>query len=42
MLELDPGQEEEIAAAAAQLLPDAAVRVLNDFSERPRALSIVA
>lgn len=42
VLELDPGQEEAIAAAAAQLLPDATVRVLNDFSERPRALSIVA
>ena len=42
VLELDPGQEEAIAAAAAQLLPDATVRVLNDFSKRPRALSIVA
>ena len=42
VLELDPGQEDEIAATAAQLLPDATVRVLNDFAERPRALSIVA
>ena len=42
VLELDPGQEDAIAAAATQLLPDATVRVLNDFSERPRALSIVA
>ena len=42
VLELDPGQEDILAASAAQLLPDATVRVLNDFSERPRALSIVA
>lgn len=42
VLELDPGQEDVLASSAAQLLPDATVRVLNDFSERPRALSIVA
>lgn len=42
VLELDPGQEDMLASSAAQLLPDATVRVLNDFSERPRALSIVA
>ena len=42
ILEIDPGQEDIVAAAAAQLLPDATVRVLNDFAERPRALSIVA
>ena len=42
VLELDPGQEDVLASSAAQLLPDATVRVLNDFSERPRGLSIVA
>ena len=42
LLEIDPGQQDSIAAAAAQLLPDATIRVLNDFAERPRALSIVA
>lgn len=42
VLELDPGQEDMLASSAAQLLPDATVRILNDFSERPRALSITA
>lgn len=42
LLEIDSGQEDEIAAAAAQLLPEAAIGVLNDFAEHPRALSIVA
>ena len=42
VLEIDPGQEDDVAAAARQLLPDATIRILHDFAERPRALSIVA
>ncbi len=42
VLEIDPGQEGAIAAAAQQMLPNAAVDILDDISQRPRAIRIVA
>lgn len=42
VLEIDPGQEEVVATAAKQLLPDAEVSILADISEQPRAVRIVA
>lgn len=42
VLEIDPGQEEVVASAAKQLLPDAEVSILADVGERPRAVRIVA
>ena len=42
VLEIDPGQEDVVAAAAKQLLPDAEVSILGDISELPRAVRIVA
>ena len=42
VLEVDPGQETAIAEAARQMLPDADVTVLDDISQRPRAIRIIA
>lgn len=42
VLEVDPGQESAIADAALQMLPNAEVTVLDDVSQRPRAIRIVA
>ena len=42
VLEVDPGQETAIANAARQMLPDADVAVLDDVSQRPRAVRIIA
>ena len=42
VLEVDPGQEGAIANAARQMLPQAEVTVLDDVSQRPRAVRIVA
>ena len=42
VLEVDPGQESAIADAAAQMLPNAEITILNDISERPRAVRIIA
>ena len=42
VLEIDPGQEDAIAEAANRMLPDAEIAILNDFSERPRAVRISA
>lgn len=40
VLEIDPGQEDEVAGAAHRLMPDAEIAILNDFAERPRAVRI--
>ena len=42
VLEIDPGQEDEVAGAAHRLMPDAEIAILNDFAERPRAVRIAA
>ena len=42
VLEIDPGQEGAIAAAAQQMLPSAEIDILDDISQRPRAIRIVA
>lgn len=42
VLEVDPGQESAIADAARQMLPNAEITILNDISEQPRAVRIVA
>ena len=42
VLEVDPGQESAIADAARQMLPNAEITILNDISERPRAVRIIA
>ncbi len=42
VLEVDPGQETAIADAARQMLPNAEITVLDDVSQRPRAVRIVA
>lgn len=42
VLEVDPGQEIAIADAARQMLPDAEVTVLDDVSQQPRAVRIIA
>ncbi len=42
VLEIDPGQEGAIAAAAQQMLPNAEIDILDDISQRPRAIRIVA
>lgn len=42
VLEVDPGQESAIADAAAQMLPNADITVLDDVSQQPRAVRIVA
>lgn len=42
VLEIDPGQEDEIAGAAHRLMPDAEIAILNDFAERPRAVRIAS
>ncbi|MYB22067.1 MAG: peptide chain release factor N(5)-glutamine methyltransferase [Chloroflexi bacterium] len=42
VLEVDPGQESDIADAAQQMLPNADIAVLDDVSQRPRAIRIIA
>ncbi len=42
VLEVDPGQESAIADAAKQMLPNAEITILNDISEQPRAVRIIA
>lgn len=42
VLEVDPGQESVIADAARQMLPNADVTVLDDVSQQPRAVRIIA
>ncbi|MCY3568971.1 MAG: peptide chain release factor N(5)-glutamine methyltransferase [Chloroflexi bacterium] len=42
VLEVDPGQESAIADAAQQMLPNADIAVLDDVSQRPRAIRIIA
>ena len=42
VLEVDPGQESAIADAARQMLPNAEVTVLDDVSQQPRAIRIIA
>ena len=42
VLEVDPGQETAIADAARQMLPNAEVTVLDDVSQQPRAVRIIA
>ena len=42
VLEVDPGQESAIADAARQMLPSADVAILDDISQRPRAIRITA
>ena len=42
VLEVDPGQESAIADAARQMLPEAEVSVLDDVSQQPRAVRIIA
>lgn len=42
VLEVDPGQESAIADAAAQMLPNSEITVLDDVSQQPRAVRIVA
>jgi release factor glutamine methyltransferase len=42
VLEVDPGQESAIADAARQMLPNAEITILNDISEQPRAVRIIA
>ncbi len=42
VLEVDPGQESAIADAARQMLPNAEITILDDVSQRPRAVRIIA
>ena len=42
VLEVDPGQESAIADAARQMLPNAEVTILDDVSQQPRAVRIIA
>ncbi|MYD53821.1 MAG: peptide chain release factor N(5)-glutamine methyltransferase [Chloroflexi bacterium] len=42
VLEVDPGQEVAIADAARQMLPNAEITVLDDVSQQPRAVRIIA
>ena len=42
VLEVDPGQESAIADAARQMLPNAEITVLDDVSQQPRAIRIIA
>jgi len=42
VLEVDPGQESAIADAARQMLPSAEITVLDDVSQQPRAVRIIA
>ena len=42
VLEIDPGQEDAVASAARRMLPDSEIAILNDFSERPRAVRIAS
>ena len=42
VLEVDPGQESAIADAARQMLPNANITILDDVSQRPRAVRIIA
>ena len=42
VLEVDPGQEQEVAAAARRLIPFAQVDSADDLSGQPRAVKIVA
>ncbi len=42
VLEVDPGQESAIADAAHQMLPNADIAVLDDVSQQPRAIRIIA
>ncbi len=42
VLEVDPGQESAIADAARQMLPNAEITVLDDVSQQPRAVRIIA
>lgn len=42
VLEVDPGQESAIAEAAQQMLPNAEITVLDDITQRPRAIRIIA
>jgi release factor glutamine methyltransferase len=42
VLEVDPGQESVIADAARQMLPNAEITVLDDVSQHPRAIRIIA
>lgn len=42
VLEVDPGQESAIADAAQQMLPNADIAVLDDVSQHPRAVRIIA
>ncbi len=42
VLEVDPGQESAIADAARQMLPNADIAVLDDISQQPRAVRIIA
>ncbi len=42
VLEVDPGQESAIADAAQQMLPNADIAVLDDVSQQPRAIRIIA
>ncbi len=42
VLEIDPGQESAIADAARQMLPNAEVAILDDVSQQPRAIRIIA
>ena len=42
VLEVDPGQESAIADAARQMLPNADITVLDDVSQQPRAVRIIA
>lgn len=41
IIELDPGQEDEVAGALKRMLPQAAVEVLNDYSGEPRAVKLI-
>ena len=42
LLEIDPGQESAVADAARQMMPDAEIDVLDDISQQPRVIRIVA
>ena len=42
IIELDTGQEDELAGALKRMLPHADVEVLNDYSGQPRAVKVIA